>query len=371
MPRSRRGLARSRLTIVVSGLGLAVLVGVFRGLPGRDLAELVVLAFGAALLLGVAGRFALGLGSGRTVSVRVQAICVALVSVGATALGTMAAARAMFVSAHDLDALFVVLVAAATVGVLGAVDVSRRWDDARSREQSLDRARRELVAWVSHDLRTPLAGVRAMVEALDDGVVDDPDGIKRYHRAIHTETERLARLVDDLFELSRIQADALSLSLERVSLGDVVSDAVSSAQPLAEAKGVQLDGRVQAPLLSVALATPEMGRLLRNLLDNAIRHTPPGGTVGVEVDREGGHAVVAVTDECGGIAEDDLDRVFELAYRGDAARTPDDRGGGLGLAIAKGLAEAHAGDLHVRNENGGCRFMVRLPLAPRHHRSRH
>lgn len=353
-------MTRARLGVVLAGLGLAVLVGWSQDLPARDLAQLVGLAFGVAAVVGVAGHLALR--SRRARSLHLQAVVVALASVGATALGTLAAARAMFVSTHDLAVLFVVLVAAATVGVLGAEEMSRRLDASQRRERALDRARRDLVAWVSHDLRTPLAGIRAMVEALQDGVVDDPETIERYHRAIHQETTRLATLVDDLFELARIQASRLHLQLEMGSLGDVVSDAVASAQPLAGAKGVRLDGRVHQDLPPMALATPEVGRVLRNLLDNAIRHTPSGGAVTVEVGQNDGHAYVTVTDGCGGIPDADLDRVFEPAYRGDSARSPGDRGGGLGLAIARGLAEAHAGQLGVQNSEGGCRFTVRLPL---------
>jgi signal transduction histidine kinase len=237
------------------------------------------------------------------------------------------------------------------------------------RERALERSRRELVAWVSHDLRTPIAGIRAMVEALDDGVVDSPDDVARYHGQLIGEADRLARLVDDLFELSRIEADALQLTLERVPLGELVSDAVGSVTAVAHAKGVRLDGRVDGsgeggagP--AVSGSAPELSRVVRNLLDNAIRHTPAGGTVEVSVRHDGGRAEVSVHDGCGGIPDDDLDRVFDLAYRGDSARTPGGAfGAGLGLAIARGLVDAHRGDIAVHNERGGCRFTVRLPLA--------
>jgi signal transduction histidine kinase len=108
-----------------------------------------------------------------------------------------------------------------------------------------------------------------------------------------------------------------------------------------------------------------MARVVRNLLDNAIRHTPAGGTVWIEagLDDSGVSAVVSVRDACGGIPADDLDHVFEMAYRGDAARTPGSAGAGLGLAVARGLVEAHQGTISVRNEGGGCRFTVRLPLS--------
>src|SRR5690606_4477585 len=152
-------------------------------------------------------------------------------------------------------------------------------------ERALERSRRELVAWVSHDLRTPIAGIRAMVEALDDGVVSESADVDRYHARLTAEADRLARLVDDLFELSRIEADALGLTLERVPLGELVSDAVGAVAAMAHAKGVALDGRVDGgPGPAVAGSAPELGRVVRNLLDNAIRHTPPGGAVEVTVD---------------------------------------------------------------------------------------
>lgn len=419
--------ARQRLRIVGGGLALAAVCGLWLGLPGPDLVTLLVISFGVALAVGAAGYAALAVvGPGRA-PLRTQAVVVGLASVVGTAAGVLAAARAMFVSAHDLAALFPVLIAAATVGVLGAVElggrVSRasaalgeltrrigddgpdgpsgpevgrgdarapagtpagtahlvtaematlaarleemraRLDAARRRERSLEGARRELVAWVSHDLRTPLAGIRAMSEALADGVVAEPAEVARYHATIQAETEKLGRLIDDLFELSRIQADAVSLTLDRASLADVVSDALASARPVADARGVRLDGRLQAHPPPVELAGPEMGRVLQNLLDNAIRHTPAGGAVTVEVGGDGDHASITVADECGGIPDADLDRVFDLAYRGDTARSPGDRGAGLGLAIARGLVEAHAGDIAVCNHASGCRFTVRLPLA--------
>jgi signal transduction histidine kinase len=201
-----------------------------------------------------------------------------------------------------------------------------------------------------------------MVEALDDGVVGEPDDVARYHQQLVNEADRLARLVDDLFELSRIEADALQLTLRPTSLDELVSDAVAAAAATAEAKGVRLAGRAQGPL-AVRASGPELTRVVHNLLDNAIRHTPAGGTVEVAVGvRADGQAEVAVSDGCGGIPDTDLERVFDLAYRGDPARTPPSGGAGLGLAIARGLVEAHDGVIAVRNEDEGCRFTVQLPL---------
>jgi len=251
------------------------------------------------------------------------------------------------------------------VGLAGELDAALdRLAETRELAAAAEDSRRQLVAWVSHDLRTPLSGIRAMVEALEDGVVDDPETVARYYRTMGRETDRLAGLVDDLFELSRIQAGALNLDLEQIALDELISDAVAGVSLAASSKGVDLRGDVSSPTPVVELSIPEMARVVRNLLDNAIRHTPSGGTVWVEaaLDDDRQAALVSVRDSCGGIPAPDLSRVFELAYRGDAARTPGDGGAGLGLAVARGLVEAHNGEISVRNEGQGCRFTIRLPL---------
>ncbi|NKZ04938.1 HAMP domain-containing histidine kinase [Actinomadura latina] len=235
---------------------------------------------------------------------------------------------------------------------------------SHAREQALEASRRELVAWVSHDLRTPLAGLRAMAEALEDEVVADQGTVQRYHGRIRVEAERLTEMVDDLFELSRIHAGALRLSRARVGLADLVADAVAGTEALARAKGVRLHGDVREGL-PVRVDAGELGRALRNLVVNAIRHTPSDGAVEIIAEVSGGEARVTVADGCGGIPEDDLPRVFDVAFRGatagGAARTPGG-GAGLGLAIARGIVEAHAGRIGVANDGPGCRFEVRLPL---------
>jgi len=375
------------------------------GLPIADAALLVLYSGAGALAVAgactVAGRRALR-------SVRGLLVLTALAPVAATVVGSSLAARAMFISDHDLRGLLIVLGSAGTVGVATAVALSDRvssgtdaiaalarvidggpvqldtlhrlpselalvgaeleavavrLDDAKMKEAAMEASRRELVAWVSHDLRTPIAGIRAMSEALEDGVVDDLDTVARYHRTIRQEADRLTGLVDDLFELSRIQAGALRLDPERVPLADLVSDAVAGASVAAAAKGVQLEGTAASPSPMVELSTPEMSRVVRNLLDNAIRHTPAGGRVEVAASVSGDLALVSVRDACGGIAETDIHRVFDLAFRGDVARTPSDGRAGLGLAIAKGLVEAHAGSIDVQNVGDGCCFTVSLPVS--------
>ncbi len=370
-----------------------------------------VLLIALYALLGAAGAGALGalaLRALRRRSVAVSLAVVAAVPVAAMLAGTLAVARAMFLSAHDLTVVTTVCAVAAVVS-LGTALLLGRWVVARSaaltraarsfgeggtfaapgggataelaelgraladtsaklarsreRERALESSRRELVAWISHDLRTPLAGLRAMSEALEDGVAEDP---ARYVRQIRAETERLTAMVGDLFELSRIHAGALPLRPSRMSVDDLVDGALAGAGPLAREHGVRLvgDGVAAVP---VEVDGGEMARVLGNLLVNAVRRTPADGTVAVAARREADTVVVSVTDGCGGIPEDDLPRVFDTGWRGSAARTPAEPGGGgagLGLAIVRGIVEAHAGRASVRNVPGGCRFEVTLPVAP-------
>jgi signal transduction histidine kinase len=233
---------------------------------------------------------------------------------------------------------------------------------SRERERRMELSRRQLVAWVSHDLRTPLAGLRAMAEALEDGIAADPG---RYHRQIRAEVTRLSGMVEDLFELSRIESGTLGLSLDRIEIDDLISDTVASMEPLARERRIRLTGQAGSSLLIEADAR-ELSRALANLLTNAIRHTPEYGDVQVRAAAESGSVLLTVADACGGIPEADLASVFDLAWRGTKARTPTANGGaGLGLAIVRGIVDAHRGQVSVVNTGVGCRFEVRLPgLAP-------
>ena len=236
-------------------------------------------------------------------------------------------------------------------------DTAAKLDASRQRERRLEQSRRELVAWVSHDLRTPLARLSAMAEALQDGIAADPG---RYHRQIRAEVARLTGMVDDLFELSRIQSGNLQLSPDRIMLGDLVSDAVAGTEALAQASGVRLDGAVSGPLI-IDADPRELSRVLANLLVNAVQHTPAGGTVRIEARPEACRVLLSVSDGCGGIPEAALPRVFDTGWRGTPARTPDAGGAGLGLAIVRGVIDAHHGQVYVVNTGEGCRFEVRLP----------
>ena len=342
-----------------------------------DLLLIFLVSLVGALVVAVPGWLALRLLRNRSIAVYIYMLLA--VSVLSMLAGVLGVAGGMFISAHDLHVLLIV------VGIAGAVSIGvggwlgRRlaldamWAaEMRERERQMEANRRELVAWVSHDLRTPLAGLRAMAEALEDGVVGDPETVADYHRRIRMETDRMTALVDDLFELSRINAGALRLSLAAVSLGDLVSDAVASASAVAAAHGVRL-AAAEAGWPTVLGSEPELSRVVANLLRNAIRHTRPDGTVTLSGGRDGSDGWVSVTDGCGGIPEPDLPRVFDVAFRGASARTPSDvdsgsavgdrgAGGGLGLAIVKGLVEAHRGTVGVSNVSGGCAFVVRLPV---------
>jgi signal transduction histidine kinase len=245
----------------------------------------------------------------------------------------------------------------------GLAEAHDRLGQARAREQALEASRRELVAWVSHDLRTPLAGLRAMAEALEDQVVTDPREVSHYHTQIRRETDRLSAMIDDLFELSKIHAGTLRLSPRLVGLEDLIAEVVASAEPVARAKGIRLTGSAVRGM-PVFIDTAEMGRAVRNLVTNAIRHTPYDGTIEILSEIQSGMACVSVADECGGIPPGDLPRVFDVAFRGESARTPDPSGGaGLGLSIARGIVEAHSGQISVRNTGPGCQFLIKLPLA--------
>jgi signal transduction histidine kinase len=241
---------------------------------------------------------------------------------------------------------------------------SRRLAQARDEVATLDASRRELVAWISHDLRTPLAGLRAMAEALEDGLADDP---QRFHRQMRSQVDHLSAMVDDLFELSRIHSGSLSLTMQPVSLYDLVSDAVAELGALAESRSITLK-EASSGELTVVGDPRELARVIGNLLINAIQHSPEGSEISVTARHEGdSHVVLTVEDAGGGIPEQDLSKIFQAGWRATPSRTPEQleggrsAGAGLGLAIVQGIVEAHSGEISVRNVPGGCRFDVRLP----------
>ncbi|MBL7258145.1 sensor histidine kinase [Paractinoplanes lichenicola] len=332
----------------------------------RDILLIGLYALLAGAVVGLLGAGVLRLLRGRSITVHVSALLA--ITVAAVVAGVATVAQAMFLSGHDLQVVLITVGTSAAVSLALGVVFGRRlaaaavWAaQARERERRLEAGRRDLVAWVSHDLRTPLAGLRAMTEALQDGVVADPASVAEYHRRIRVETDRMSGLVDDLFELSRIHAGALRLDPADLSLADIVSDAVAAVTPLAGSRGIRVvAARHGWPV--VTAGAPELNRILNNLLTNSVRYTPPHGVIHIDAGRDQREVWLAVSDSCGGIPEDDLPRVFDVAFRGSRARTPEGAGGGgLGLAIVRGLVEAHGGRVGASNVTGGCRFEVRLP----------
>ena len=364
--------------------------------------QVVLIAAGCTSAVGVMGMGVIRLL--RRASLRLSLQVSGAIVVLAVVAGTLGTAEAMFLSPHDLRVVVMVCTVAAVVAVgfgcligqqlqagslalrlaarsLGDQDggylspagpmmaelaalsrelaeTSEKLTKSREREHALDQSRRQLVAWVSHDLRTPLAGLHAMAEALEDGLAAEP---ARYHRQIRAEVGRLARMVDDLFELSRVQAGTLRLSPGQIALEDLINDALASTEALARARGIRLTSASHAPLM-IRADPREMTRVLTNLLVNAIRHTPQEGNVHVVAAPEAGGALLAVADGCGGIPEADLACVFDTAWRGPRERGLDTgSGAGLGLAIVRSIVEAHQGQVSVVNTKRGCRFEVRLP----------
>jgi signal transduction histidine kinase len=258
----------------------------------------------------------------------------------------------------------------ARVGALGAGeelevlarsldDMAGRLEDSLAREREAESQRRNLVTAVSHDLRTPLAGLRAMVESIQDGVVSDAPTLRRYMAEMQRSVESLVELVDDLFELVQLDAASIDLESRRAALSDVVNSAASACRAQAFERGLivetQLGDAAGTP------CSPRITRVLQNLLQNAIRHTPADGTIRIEARSLPTSVEVVVADEGDGIPEDALDKVFEPFWRADVARsTP---GSGLGLAIAKRIVESLGGRIGVESEvHRGTRFAIELPL---------
>jgi signal transduction histidine kinase len=369
-----------------------------------------ILALTTLWTLVVAGIGAAVLWQFRRRSLRVTMIVAGLAPMAAALAAVLQSVRAMFISQHDSWVVLWTLAFAALLGLAmsvllghwistGSRDVGRRLRHlgtsyeapevaggavpaelaeltnelemtrkklaaSHERERALESSRRELVAFMSHDLRTPLAGLRAVSEGLEDGVIDDVPGALRQMRST---VDRMTGLVDDLFELSRLSAAPPPRRRAAVSLRELAEDVAGENNEHARAEGVQLAVSTPggADRLAVQGDPDELTRAVTNLVGNAIRHTAPGGTVTLAVDREtDGRVRLAVTDGCGGIPADDLERVFDVGWRGDEQRTPAAAGGGgLGLAIARGVVESHDGKIAVSNVDGGCAFEIDLPAS--------
>lgn len=241
-------------------------------------------------------------------------------------------------------------------------DMLERLEKAERKQKELEDLRRDLIAWVGHDLQTPLASIRAIVEALADGMVSKPETRIRYLNTAKRDIRSLSQLIDDLFELAQLDAGGLKMDVGRNSLSDLVSDTLESFSALALQRDVSLSGKTDGDLDSIPMDAGRIGRVLTNLVSNALRHTPPGGNVHLRARRENGWVEVEVVDSGEGFSPHDLPHLFDRFYRGEKSRSQATGGVGLGLAIAKGFVEAHGGWIGASLiPDGGARFVMRLP----------
>ncbi len=330
-----------------------------------------------------------------------------LLAAALTFVNVLITARLMFLSRHDLLLSAVLLVFAAGVAVSigylvsgsvvaavrklnqGAEEVARgnldvivpeqgpeelaelarhfnemtaRLREAETERAAFEQARRDLILAVGHDLRTPIASVQVITEALADGVVDDPATVQRYLDTARRDLGTLARLVDDLFVLAQLDSGGVRLDRRPNSLTDLVSDTLESFSARAEQQRVRLHGEALDGIPNLVFDAAYVGRVLANLVDNALRYTPPGGEVVLKTATVDDGVEVQVRDSGPGIDARDLPHVFERFYRGEASRSRPLGGGGLGLAIVKGVVEAHGGSVGVRVAPGtGTTFSFVLP----------
>ena len=276
----------------------------------------------------------------------------ALIAAAAFLAGAAAVAIPNQMGFTQLVAVVVAVIAAAVATGLAV----RQSMEERMRRQVED-ARRGLVAAASHDLRTPLASLRLLVEAVDDGVAgEDRD---RYLGEIRTHVAVLSDLIDDLFELSRIEAGDISWTMRRVELGDLIGDTVAAFRTSAEERGVHLAAELPDDDVVAEADAEKVQRVLYNLIQNAIRHTPADGSVTVRAKGGPSEVEVEVADSGEGIPAAEGERVFEAFYRGDSARDGD--GAGLGLAISRAIVEAHGGRIWLEDAHPGTRVRFTLP----------
>jgi signal transduction histidine kinase len=354
----------------------------------------VAVAIGFAVLsVGLAATFAARL----LPTLRLQVTALALLAASLPLVLVLASGWVMF-GMHDDAKVLALGVASATSAFVGAIlltrwivgpldrlrgtsarlaggDLSARAPERGPRElrelgssfnematniEELFDARRQLVAWASHDLRTPLASLRAMVEALEDGLASPEE----YLPAIHEQLQTLSARIDDLFELALIDAGVLTLDRREASLGELISSCLRTVDAEARRRNIRLEARLDRDGPTVWVAPDKVERVLLNLLTNSLRHTPSDGAVSVVVEPTTDHVLVAVEDTGVGLSPSAAKRMFERFWRSDGSRTRSTGGAGLGLAIAQGLVHAHGGSIWAESRRtGGARVVFTLPAA--------
>ena len=252
---------------------------------------------------------------------------------------------------NDLDARVGELHASPELRQVGAaLDLAAaRIADLIETDRRTEAARRDLITSISHDLRTPLANLRAMVEAINDGVVDDPGVVRSYAEEMLRSIETLVAMVDDMFDLSRIDAVALRADTRAISIAEAVQQAVDGCRLEAQARSISVETDVEGA--SAVRCSARLARVLHSLVDNAVRYSPPGGIVAVTATGAGGGVEVTVDDSGPGLTPEQRTAVFEPFWRGDASRSS--RGAGLGLTLAQRITHALGGEIRVSESPGG------------------
>ena len=402
------------LTLVVFAalLGLVEIIAVLLLKPGRDdlfaLAGFLFASGGITLTLSIIGARS-GLPSWIH-SIRTQLLLVSVIVGIIVVINIGFVAYLMFLSPHDLGLLIGLTIFSLGLSILSSLYISQptirnlnaviravrninagnlevkvpvesgdevgelakafnamvqRLRESLERERETEKTRRELIESVSHDLRTPLSSVRAMIESIHDGVVTDEETIRRYIHTAQSEIESLSQLVNDLFELSQIDAGLLQLHTDTIFLQQLIPDTVETMKAQAASYHLSLDGEVEQELSPVTADSRRIQRVLYNLIQNAIRYTPADGSIRVRAKDIGSAVEVRVVDTGEGISADELSKVFERSYRSEKSRSRQLGGAGLGLSIAKGIVEAHGGRIWVNSELGkGSIFSFTLPKPP-------
>lgn len=378
------------------------------GAPRRDLELLGWFLSASGVISLLVGAGVIRWAGGRVASVRWRLALAYGIGLVVALANVLATAALMFLSPHDLGLLLLLLAFAAVISlafayvVAGALtaqmqrlsraagrlasgelearvgqhgsdeigqlaasfdNMAERLEQAFARQQALEASRRELIGAVSHDLRTPLATTRAMVEALADGVVTDPSDVQRYLALILQETAHLSRLIDDLFELSQIDSGALRLDCMPLDAVELVSETVAAYEAPAAEHQIRLADAFATDSARIDADPERLQRVLRNLLDNALRHTPSGGTIQVAVSADVDAVQLSVDDSGPGVPAGELERIFERFYRAEPSRQRSGApGAGLGLAIARGLVRAHRGRIWAEaSPLGGVSVRISLP----------
>lgn len=407
----RPSSARS-FRIYLGGVALALLSALLLAWlmlqpPPGDLIALIEFLGVSTLVSLLVGLLARGLRLWQQTSLRLSLVVSSLLAGGLTFFNVWLTAQFMFINRHDLILAEILLVFSSLLMVAfgylastGVVENATRLAQAAERvaagdfavrvepvgrdelartaqtfnamagelettaqkQRELEILRRHLIAWISHDLRTPITAIRVRAEALADEMVEDPVMVKRYHQQICSEVVRLTGLIDDLFELSQLDAGGLTFDLAPDSLSDLISDSLESFRLQAEAQGVTLSGHTEAGLDPVRMDALKISRLLFNLVENAIQHTRAGGQVMIRAAREAGNVILQVEDTGEGIPPEDLPRIFDRFFRGERSRTRSRDGAGLGLAVAESIAEGHNGTIEAQSRIGqGTTFIARWP----------